>query len=226
MAKIAGQVLRQRLLGDPLGYLKNNIVVFPASDVSSSAWDMAVAGAIAPGGIAGDAPLLFTGEEMSDTHDVKYKVGPEGKGACVQVKVDAGGDAAAYFLPWAYDSQYYVDLRLRADLFFNANMDGCAFGWTVNQDGTVKVAHSNIEGSTGTDRAAMKEALKGYQYQFMPQDYRDLGGQNQGKCAIVGVLEKETRWSLYAQVYNKSFEGKDSLVFTYTIQEVRKLGPA
>ncbi|MBK3798752.1 hypothetical protein GAY33_05830 [Azospirillum brasilense] len=130
----------------------------------------------------------------------------------------------AYYLPWISDKITQITLGDGADLFFNATMDGCSFGWAAKANQTVSVAHANlcnIEGMTEDATAAELRNLNPDFSIYGPSRYRAFG--DQAKCSLVGV-RVQGRWRLYSQVYTEDMSSEGDVVrYAYKICNVSRL---
>ncbi|MBP2301447.1 hypothetical protein [Azospirillum picis] len=194
--------------GDPDGFFRRNAVYWICAPSSVS------------------APTLsnFTVRR----HDIQVEYYSPGKyglfggwnadGHSYQIVEDGSGAAQGCFLPWNEDFGYSIVLGGQAQFFINAMMDGCSFGCVAGPNGTVKVAHHNIQDAAGgTDHQAMTGTLSafGYQHTFQRNDYRNLGN-GQGLGFVTGVRVGGA-WRIYGQgVYTA--HGRDRIAFCRRLQ--------
>lgn len=206
MQQVTGLAFRNQFLANPQGFLGTDLVTYPLPSVTVTAWNALTANALmcGPLGIGdGKRPIHFSMRRFdhADGVDVRPVNPPENwtvGGAKWTVDIDPNDATAAYFLPWVEDGGYHTILGTDADLFFTALMSGCALGWSRGADGSVRIAHANIQGPDGTDEAAMAQALSIYDHRLLPSDYRVGGG---GCCNVVGV-RTAGGWTLYAQKFD------------------------
>lgn len=191
---------------DPDGFFQRNAVYWWGAPTSPSGWSEYSRPFEQRGGLRAPGvprPLRFSvsRKDAPVEHYVSgWRGGWVGDGAAYEIMMDQGGDGWGYFLPWNTDFGYSSVLGPRADLFFNALMDGCSFGCVAGPNQTVKVSHHNIQNSFGdTDHHAMTDTLRTYGYDntFARNDYRGADGGN-GMGFVTGVRVNLT-WRIYAQ---------------------------
>lgn len=188
---------------NPAGFLDSNLVTFNIGSVTIAQWNQLTQAAVVPGQMTpADAhhPIRFAMNRYTQAQDNFNVQGLNGaNGDMYSLAINQNGDAAAYLLPWVTDGGYFTILGDDADLFFNASMSGCALGWTVRPDGSVRIGHANIQGGNTTDEQQMRTALMTvYQNCLLPSQYR--GVKRDQECNVVGV-RTPSGWRLYAQIF-------------------------
>lgn len=220
MPGLTAQQLRTALVNDPAGFLASTVIQFDlANGISPHGWQQSTAGSLMIGPTLPSVhrPMRFRSTHR-DSFNVEYRNGQNGwatDGDFYHVTPDGGGELLAYFLPWRADSGYSLVIGADAQLFFNAMMDGCSFGWTIGPNGTIRVAHHNIQGDDElTNNAQMLQSLGMYQNRFIRDDYRHFDG-GYGSCSIIGA-RGNNGWRIYAQVLSGGFGN-------YRIEQVDRL---
>lgn len=220
MPGLTAQQLKAALVADPAGFLATTVIQFDlANGIAPHAWEDETRASRMIGPMLPNVhrPMRFR-STYRDSFTVEYGNGQNGwarGGDFYHVTPDGAGDQMAYFLPWRTDSGYSLVIGADAPLFFNAMMDGCSFGWTAGPNGTIRVAHHNIQGDDGrTDNAQMLQSLGMYQNRFMRNDYRNFG-EGYGSCSIIGA-RGTNGWRIYAQVLSGGWG-------TYRIEQVIQL---
>lgn len=172
-----------------------------------------------PGGAGGSSLSNFSVAVYDDGVVERPKTGLSGLfggwaqgGAMYEITKDQSGDAAGYFLNWAENSGHSALLSNHADIFFNAEMSGCAFGCVGGPNGSVKVGHHNIRTQgDDTDDDAMRDSLElyGYQRKFLRNQYREFGN-GKGAGYVTGI-KVGGAWRIYAQAVFTPHYGVDRI---------------
>lgn len=178
------QTIMDGLLGQPIEFLKNNLLLTPS-------------GAEGP-------PVKQL--RMFDASEYKQlSLSKKCKGKIYQIQEKNEGHLIAHYLPFGFDAGYYIILNANSPfrIMFTAVMTGCSVGYVMAGDGSVRFHHYNI-----SDVRDQEQSLSFAKKALHPSQYREqeqiiMGDQPIGRGCVttVGVKGENGKWRFYYQLF-------------------------
>jgi len=123
----------------------------------------------------------------------------------------------AYYLPWKYDTGYYIDLPAQnpdRKIFITAELSGCCVGVQKLNDSTIRIRHYNI-----MDRKFSNDDLQRYGKTswLLPEKYRTEQNENDYKFynRYINGTDPTCFWGEFTDKWNFYYQTPDSVIHDF-----------